>query len=160
MRDQCPCGSGLPLSACCGVYLASPGSAPTAEALMRSRYSAFVLGDAEYLLETWDPEQRPARLSLKHDATEWRGLEIISREAGGVADDTGRVKFIARFRLHGRDQTLREHSRFRKQGGRWLYIDGQVEPSSPPVVRTPAVAGRNDPCPCGSGQKFKRCCGK
>jgi len=158
--NQCPCTSGLPLRACCAVLLDNPGSAPTAEALMRSRYTAFVLGDAEYLLSTWDPAARPAQLNLKQDRTEWLGLEIISCEAGGVGDDKGRVKFVARFRLHGREQTLREHSRFRKQGDRWLYVDGEVEPSPPPATRPPAIAGRNEPCPCKSGQKFKRCCGK
>jgi SEC-C motif-containing protein len=163
----CPCGSGAAHAACCGAYLADHRPAPTAETLMRSRYTAYVLRDVDYLLRTWDPAHRPARLSLEDDRTQWLGLQILSTEAGGPADQKGRVRFIARFRLHGREQALAEHSRFRKQGDRWLYIDGdgdgdgEVGTAAPvrPAVARP-TAGRNDPCPCGSGMKYKRCCGK
>jgi SEC-C motif-containing protein len=137
--------------------------APTAEALMRSRYTAFVLGDSEYLLSTWDPASRPSRLDLRRDRAQWLSLQILASEAGGEADVEGRVEFIARYRLDGKDQEQRENSRFRKDGDRWLYVDGQVGHGTSaariaPVVKSPAP-GRNDPCTCGSGQKFKRCCG-
>ena len=160
---SCPCGSGSPLSACCGVYLDRDADPPTAEALMRSRYTAFVLRNADYLLATWDPASRPRRLELQHDRTEWLSLELRRIESGGPADPTGRVEFIARFRLNGIDQALHENSRFRQQAGRWLYIDGETEVSRPAARPAQAAArsvGRNDPCPCGSGQKFKRCCGR
>lgn len=129
---------------------------------MRSRYTAFVQRDSEYLLATWDPAQRPAQLNLKQDRTEWLGLQIVGREAGGAADQEGRVQFIARFRNNGREQALCEHSRFRKQGGRWLYVDGELaaSPSLAPARKPPVSTGRNEPCPCGSGQKYKRCCGR
>ena len=131
---------------------------------MRSRYTAFVLGNADYLLATWDPASRPRQLDLQHDRTQWLGLEIRRTESGRETDTAGRVEFIARFRLHGIDQALHENSRFRKQAGRWLYIDGETEVRRPAAARPAAAAarsaGRNDPCPCGSGQKFKRCCGK
>ncbi len=130
---------------------------------MRSRYTAFVLGRADYLLRTWDPKHRPPHLDLERDQTEWLGLEVKKTEAGGPADNQGRVQFIARFRLNGREQALSENSRFRKQNSRWLYVDGETSfdrgAASAPAAGPPKV-GRNDPCPCGSGQKFKRCCGK
>jgi SEC-C motif-containing protein len=130
---------------------------------MRSRYTAFVLRDAEYLLSTWDAAERPPRLDLKKDQTEWLGLEILRTESGGEQDGEGRVEFIARFRLHGVEQALHENSRFRRQDGRWLYVDGDTQvrgaPAQRPEKAAPSV-GRNDPCPCGSGQKWKRCCGR
>ena len=130
---------------------------------MRSRYTAFVLGNADYLLATWDPESRPARLDLQHDRTQWLGLQIVATEAGSETDSQGRVAFIAQFRLDGKEQALRENSRFRKVGDRWLYVDGQAAQISGSASGVAAVArpgiGRNDPCPCGSGKKYKRCCG-
>ena len=111
---------------CCGPYLEQRQLAPTAEALMRSRYSAFVLRNSRYLLSTWDPAHRPARLDLKHDQTEWLGLEIVSTEAGTELDTVGRVAFIARYRSRGKVAALVEHSRFRKVGDAWFYIDGDT----------------------------------
>lgn len=164
---SCPCGSGRPLAACCGPYLDNQAQPPTAEALMRSRYTAFALGNADYLMATWAPEHRPRRLDLRNDPAEWLGLEIRHTESGGEADAEGRVEFIARFRLQGAVQVLHEDSRFRRQDGNWLYVDGQSPPrraaTGPIASAAPAAArsvGRNDPCPCGSGQKFKRCCGR
>ena len=93
---------------------------------MRSRYSAFVLRNGGYLLATWDPAMRPARLDLKHDKTEWLGLQILRTEAGTEFDSVGRVEFIARYRTHGKTAELHEHSRFRKEGPAWLYIDGDI----------------------------------
>lgn len=166
LAQPCPCGSGRLLSACCGPYLTGPLGAPTAEALMRSRYTAFVLRDAAYLLSTWDPAHRPAELDLRADPTEWLGLQIVGTEAGGEADQRGRVEFVARFRTRGTEQALHENSRFRRHGERWLYVDGEIERSDAldrgrgSGLTGPAGPGRNAPCPCGSGQKWKRCCGK
>jgi SEC-C motif-containing protein len=133
---------------------------------MRSRYTAFVLGNADYLLATWDPAHRPPRLDLKNDRTDWLGLQVVSTERGGEDDSEGRVEFIAHFRLHGQEQSMREHSRFRKEDNRWLYIDGEMKSANAdrakaaPIRATAPSVGRNDPCPCGSGLKWKRCCGK
>jgi SEC-C motif-containing protein len=161
---SCPCGSGRPLAACCGVYLENQAEPPTAEALMRSRYTAFVLRHAEYLLATWDPTNRPKRLDLAQDRTEWLGLEILRTESGSEEDSDGRVEFIARFRSQGMEQALHEDSRFRKQAGRWFYVDGETKRTRSSTARdsstAPRSVGRNDPCPCGSGLKFKRCCGR
>lgn len=136
---------------------------------MRSRYCAYVIGDSAYLLRTWDAQQRPPRLDLTTDQTQWLGLRIVDSRAGGEADTDGEVEFIAEFRQGGRRGQLHERSRFRRAGQAWLYVDGRLSPSpsadagtagsSQPARSQPSV-GRNDPCPCGSGQKWKRCCGR
>ncbi|GAB2838612.1 YchJ family protein [Microbacterium insulae] len=123
-HDPCPCGSGSEFGGCCGPVLrGSP--APTAERLMRSRYTAFVVGDARYLAKTWHPGTKPDAIELD-PAQRWTGLEIIDVEAGGSADSRGVVEFRASWR-HGRDTgMLRERSRFRRQGERWWYVDGAI----------------------------------
>jgi SEC-C motif-containing protein len=90
---------------------------------MRSRYTAYVLHDAGYLLATWDPQTRPANLDLDTQQR-WLGLRILHTEAGTAGDETGEVEFVARFKLAGRGTRLHEVSRFRKADGRWLYVEG------------------------------------
>ncbi|MGJ7459646.1 YchJ family protein [Halomonas sp. MA07-2] len=143
----CPCGSGRPLAGCCGRFHAGE-PAPTPEALMRSRYSAFVLDLADYLLATWHPSTRPS--SLQADAaTTWTRLEVLeSREES----ERGWVHFRATFRDGKRWSVLEESSGFVREAGRWFYLEG-----NPAVHRL--KPGRNAPCPCGSGGKFKACCG-
>jgi SEC-C motif-containing protein len=132
---------------------------------MRSRYCAYVCRDTAYLLRTWDPAHRPPGLDLKDDRTQWLGLRIVTTVAGGPTDPQGEVEFIARFRSSDGEGQLHERSRFRRAGEAWLYVDGDIRPAtqasrqkSQPVFSQPTV-GRNDPCPCGSGKKWKRCCG-
>lgn len=125
--DPCPCGSGERFDGCCAPALR--GTPPsTAAGLMRSRYTAFVVGDARYLEETWHPRTRPDGLTL--DATQrWTGLRIVDVEAGGEGDTRGVVEFRAAWR-HGRERgVLAERSRFVRQSGRWWYLDGEVDPS-------------------------------
>ena len=119
----CPCGSGAALGACCGRWHDGPSrlAAPDAEALMRSRYSAYVLGLVPYLLETWHPSTRPAALELD-PATKWLGLEVRAHRRDDAAGAT--VEFVARCRTHGRATRLHETSRFVREAGRWLYVDG------------------------------------
>ncbi len=120
----CPCGSGRPYAACCGPFH-DGAPAPTAEALMRSRYSAYVLGRIDHLFRTWHPRTRPDDLTSA--AGEWRGLEVLRTEGGTVDDEAGVVEFEARHRgPHGLD-TLHETSRFERRGGRWVYVDGMVD---------------------------------
>lgn len=128
--DRCPCSSGETYGGCCGRYHGGPAAggagAPTAEALMRARYTAFAVGDADYLRETWASATRPDDLGLD-DGTRWRGLEVLRTQAGGPFDDTGTVQFVARFRLaDGVPGELRETSRFAREGGRWVYVDGEA----------------------------------
>ncbi|WFM70762.1 YchJ family protein [Halomonas sp. CKK8] len=144
---SCSCGSGRPLASCCGCYHADE-PAPTPEALMRSRYSAFVLDLADYLLATWHPSTRPASLA-PDPATVWKRLEVLESDEEG---ERGRVHFRATFREGRRWSVLEESSRFVLEARRWFYLDG-----NPAVHRL--KPGRNAPCPCGSGRKFKACCG-
>ncbi len=122
--QACPCGSGSAFAACCGLYLDGGANAPTAEALMRSRYSAYTLGRADYLQQTWHPTRRPDSLSLD-PAQNWLGLKIVRAERGGMGDDEGVVEFVARFKVAGRGHRLHEISRFEKVGDCWLYLDGE-----------------------------------
>ncbi|MBE1875440.1 YchJ family protein [Myceligenerans pegani] len=121
---RCPCLSGETYGDCCGRYhRGTAGPAPTAEALMRSRYSAFAVGDADYLLATWSPSSRPDRLDLDDDVR-WQRLDILRTEAGGPFDDTGVVEFVAHYRASGDRGRLHEVSRFEKLDKRWYYVDG------------------------------------
>lgn len=121
--NPCPCGSGRPLAACCGPLLAGAAPARDAEALMRSRYTAYVLGDEAYLLATWHPQSRPAHLGLDQDEpVKWLGLAIKRHQNHG--DGTALVEFVARYKIGGRAHRLHEASRFARVDGRWLYLDG------------------------------------
>jgi SEC-C motif-containing protein len=126
--QACPCGrttskgQTFALHNCCGPLHAGQ-SAPDAERLMRSRYSAFVLGDMAYLLATWHASRRPATLELDAGA-KWLGLEIKQHRTSGP--DTAEVEFVARFRVGGKAVRQRERSRFVQQEGRWFYVDGDV----------------------------------
>lgn len=128
---RCPCLSGETYGACCGRFHGGRGTrapfAPTAEALMRSRYAAFAVGDAEYLLATWHPSTRPADLDLDTDVT-WRRLDVLATSAGGPLDQAGVVEFVAHFRsAESRERgSLHEVSSFVREGGRWFYVDGDV----------------------------------
>lgn len=156
VNKLCPCGSQQPYAACCGPYHRGERSAPTAAALMRSRFCAFALGLSDYLLTTWDASTRPTSLDLSKDATTWEKLIIIATQQGDIDDATGTVEFQAYYSLEGKAFYLWENSRFVKQGDHWQYVDGQIKAHAP-IAR--ATQGRNEACACGSGKKFKRCCG-
>lgn len=122
--DTCLCGSGDRFDGCCGPLLGGEPAA-TAERLMRSRYTAFVVGDRRHLAETWHPGTRPDDLELDPEQR-WTGLEIVDAEAGTADDKRGVVEFRASWR-HGRDHgVLHERSRFVRQSGRWWYLDGEL----------------------------------
>lgn len=135
MTIPCPCGRAsanpakpaktqpLPFSACCGPYLneSAPVPAPDAEALMRSRYSAFVLQRGDYLLATWHASTRPATLDFAPGA-KWLGLDVRSHRL--LDADHAEVEFVARCREAGRATRLHERSRFVRESGRWFYVDG------------------------------------
>ncbi|WP_067701390.1 YchJ family protein [Erwinia sp. ErVv1] len=152
MSDPCPCCSGLEYSLCCHPYLNDMAIAPTPETLMRSRYTAYAMQNADYLIATWHPSCgaesfRPA-LEASFATTRWLSLHII--EAKKPRDSSeGFVTFFARFSENQRHSFISERSRFLREEQRWYYIDG-----------TFPETGRNDRCPCGSGKKFKKCCGQ
>jgi len=120
----CPCGSGAAVETCCGRYHAG-AAAPDAERLMRSRYSAFVLGREDYVLATWHPDTRPAELELEPaPSPQWLGLTIKSYT--NQDDGHATVEFVARYKRNGRAFKLHETSRFERVAGRWLYVDGAI----------------------------------
>lgn len=155
----CPCGSGRFEISCCDPYLAGK-PAPTAESLMRSRYTAFTRGDLDHIERTCAGEARlafhRASLALSIAKTEWLGLTIEDVRAGGEEDEKGTVRFTVRYREGGRLFSQTETSEFQKLADGWRYMRGDVGRASQPAA---TASGRNDPCPCGSGKKFKKCCG-
>jgi len=122
----CPCGSDRTYDDCCGRYHQGPSRlcAPNAEALMRSRYSAYVLGLHDYLLQTWHPRTRPAALQPDPPGMRWLGLQV--RRHDQVDDAHALVEFVARSKLAGRAHRLHETSRFVREDGRWYYVDGAL----------------------------------
>lgn len=152
MSHTCPCGSALEYSLCCQPYLSGTQVAPDPSSLMRSRYTAFVLHDTDYLINTWHPSCCAAafreQITAGFTDTTWLGLTLFEH-AYGENDNEGFVSFVARFSERGKPGAIIERSRFLKESGKWYYIDG-----------TRPQFGRNDPCPCGSGKKFKKCCGQ
>ncbi|GAB3321854.1 YchJ family metal-binding protein [Geodermatophilus aquaeductus] len=121
---RCPCGTGLTYAECCGPLHDGTAAAATAEQLMRSRYSAFAVGDAAYLQQTWDTDTRPRSLTLDPDVR-WTGLEVLATTGGGLFDAEGTVAFRAHSRAGGEEHVQAERSRFRRVGGRWVYVDGE-----------------------------------
>jgi SEC-C motif-containing protein len=172
---NCPCGSNLAFEACCKPFVSGEALAPTAEKLMRSRYTAYTLADINYLTKTLAPESRSDfdAGSTKEwaEKSKWKGLKIVSTKAGGPTDKKGTVEFIATYEQEGQGIDHHEVSQFRKTShGEWVFVEGDHhthkegeghahhEKAETVVRQTPKV-GRNDPCPCGSGQKYKKCHG-
>jgi len=126
----CPCGSGQAYAACCGVFIDNGALPATAERLMRSRYSAYVLEREDYLLRTWHGSTRPAHLGLQDAGpVKWLGLKILRCEAGKANDRDGIVEFVARYQVNGRAERLHEVSCFVRDAGQWLYVNGQITPA-------------------------------
>jgi SEC-C motif-containing protein len=123
MNTLCPCEGGKPYKSCCEpLHAGTP--APNAEALMRSRYTAFVLGLDDYLLETWHPKTRPSALNLADDpSTKWLGLQI--KRAVNTSETSSIVEFVARYKLAGKATRLHETSQFERIDGRWYYLSGE-----------------------------------
>ncbi|CAM2068707.1 YchJ family protein [Sulfidibacter corallicola] len=158
--DLCPCGSQKTFATCCGPQLAGNETAKTAEALMRARYTGYTRADAEFIVATTHPDKRaevdPESVREWGELAEWLSLQIQKVEAGTETDTEGFVTFVARFRENGEEHEHHERSLFRKEGDTWYFVEGH----KPAVVRKVVKTRRNDPCPCGSGQKYKKCCGK
>lgn len=156
--SQCSCGSGKGYDECCGPIIAGM-PAPTAEALMRSRFTAFACGHLGHIEQTYARAKRGkhgAAGAGSSSAVEWVGLKILDTVAGDAGDETGIVEFAARYRLENRIEVHRERSNFQRENGQWVYVDGVV------TIAADAGSGklgRNDPCLCGSGKKYKKCCG-
>ncbi|MDB4974379.1 MAG: motif domain protein [Myxococcaceae bacterium] len=149
------------LESYCQPFLRGEKLPSTATELMASRYVAYATGAIDYLLETHDPKTRG---NTDRKSTEewsrrstWKSLEILSAKDGGPDDQRGEVEFVARYALDGVDHVHHEHSEFRRIDGRWYFVSGE-KVSAAPIKRVGDKVGRNDPCPCGSGKKHKKCC--
>jgi SEC-C motif-containing protein len=161
--SPCPCGQPKSHADCCGkIHDGVP--ALSAEQLMRARYSAYVTGRISFIAETNDPETGqdfdPESAEKWSRESEWLGLEVIGTREGQPGDFEGEVEFKARYRVDGVEEIHHEVSLFRfdRKTVRWLYRDGKTLRS--PIVRSTPKVGRNDPCTCGSGKKFKKCCAR
>jgi SEC-C motif-containing protein len=159
----CYCGSGKTFAHCCGPILDQAQKAETAEALMRARYTAYATCNIDFLYASSGPEVQadfdPESSRRWAEGSEWNGMEIVAIEKGSAQDDGGLVEFIARYSVNGTEFEHHERSLFQRVNGEWKFIDGElVKPE--PIVRESPKVGRNDPCPCGSGKKYKKCCGK
>jgi SEC-C motif-containing protein len=148
---ECYCGSKKEFEACCAPLIEGAVPASGAEALMRSRYSAYASGAGEYLVATTVPEKRmpaDAELIRSHaEQTHWLGLKLLESDAG---ENSATVVFKAYYREgDGAIRVHHEKSTFRRLDGRWYYDEGTLYE---------AEVGRNEPCPCGSGKKYKKCC--
>jgi SEC-C motif-containing protein len=168
MTDSiCPCratdAAAKPYAECCKPYIEEARPAPSPEALMRSRYSAYVLGKIDYLLDSLAPEVRydfdRAMVTNWSKQAKWLGLAILDTEEGRPGDSRGFVEFAADFIMDGERMQHRERSLFRfdEADQRWYFVE-EAKRKSEPIVKG-AQPGRNDPCPCGSGKKYKKCCG-
>ncbi|MBI9035945.1 MAG: YchJ family protein [Bacteroidales bacterium] len=157
---NCYCGNTLNYEACCGAIISGRKIALTAEELMRSRYSAHVVVETDYIISSFATESRPEnqqeKISEWARKTQWERLEIIGRSKGSELDNTGYVEFKAFFKENGKLEYIHENSFFKKENGLWFYVSGE-EPKSKPISSDKSI-GRNDPCLCGSGKKFKKCC--
>lgn len=160
---NCPCTSGRSFADCCEPIIQGKQAATTAEQLMRSRYSAYALGHIDWIVDSQSPD---GRQFVDRNATEtwskratWHRLEVLAAQDGGPEDAEGFVEFKAYYTLAGEDITHHEVASFRREDGVWYFVDG-VEMKPRPFKRLERKLGPNEPCGCGSGKKFKKCCGK
>ena len=160
--NLCPCGSGKTYSECCEPLIKKTAKAASAEALMRARYSAYVKHEIDYIIDTCEKSDQVADIDRK--ATEdwsrnstWHGLKILSVQPG-KEPDSEIVEFEATYTQKGIRDVHHETGLFKKINGEWLYSAGYVKAMT--VVREGRKIGRNEPCPCGSGKKYKNCCGR
>lgn len=164
---SCPCGSTLDLAACCGPILSGERPATTAEALMRARYTAYTQHNIDFIAGSTHPDGLAdsdlEAMKAWSEAAGWQGLEILQTEAGGENDSRGLVEFIAHYEMGGVKHHHHEVSAFLKGQSGWQFRDGEVLHAGPSEKPKPVVnelkIGRNDPCHCGSGKKFKKCHG-
>ncbi len=160
MIQTCFCGSGKGFENCCRPFLNAEEKIDTAEKLMRSRYSAYCTQNIDYLLATTHQSTRPVDgrdIKAWAESSSFLKLDVIAVTKGGTRHKSGQVEFMAYYTDgKGQKSTHHECSNFLKENGVWFYVDGEV---SPKMVLEQNKTHRNDPCPCGSGKKFKKCCG-
>jgi len=156
--QPCPCGSGQLFDTCCEPLLTRQRPAATAEQLMRSRFTAHVAQDFLYLHRTYQPTaQLPYVEETDESPVAWTKLVVHSHELG-KQPDTAFVDFSAYYTEQGHEGVLQEKSEFRRIDGEWLFTRPIRQGPAPIKKAAGAKVGRNDPCPCGSGKKYKQCC--
>ena len=160
--DFCPCGSQKAYKDCCEKLHSANSEASTAEMLMRARYSAFVKNELDYVEKTHIPGTRDfdkAEAKKWAESSIWEGLEVLKTHLGKENDETGVVEFKAKYK-DSKDNHFNHHevSNFKKENGKWYYVNGSIV-GIDPIKRAIPKIGRNEPCHCGSGKKFKKCCG-
>ncbi|MGD9212262.1 MAG: YchJ family protein [Desulfobacteraceae bacterium] len=161
MEDLCPCGSNKSYTECCQPLIGGDKQAQTAEALMRARYSAHVKAQVDYIYDTTHPDKRDKvdrkQVTAWAKNSEWLGLQINATQDGGPEDDQGTVEFTARYREKEKTMEHREIAEFVRKDGLWYFLDGNPPKPVQSIRKGPKI-GRNNPCPCGSGKKYKKCC--
>ncbi|GMO56917.1 MAG: YchJ family protein [Treponemataceae bacterium] len=169
--EKCPCGSSRDYAECCKPVIKDVSAAVTAEQLMRARYSAYVMHEIDFLIDSCQSE-KSENVGTKNDKSidrestskwskdsMWQGLKILRTEKGQQNDREGIVEFTADYSINGLHETHHESAQFaRTPANTWIYVSGEVKPTT--RKREGEKIGRNDPCPCGSGKKHKKCCGK
>jgi SEC-C motif domain protein len=159
--NACNCGSGIDYANCCEPILNGSSHAIIAEQLMRARYTAFTVHQVDFIYESTHPDHRDGfdREGTRAwaEQSSWQGLEIIGSSLGGENDNEGEVEFIARYKEKESNREHHERAQFRKCDNQWFFAESVMVKQQPLLV---TKIGRNDPCLCGSGLKYKKCCGK
>ena len=161
-KDLCPCGSGKTYGECCEPIIKRTMKAPSAEACMRARYTSYVKHEIDYIVDSCVREEGIAEIDK--EATEqwsnestWNGLRILRTEKG-KKENEAIVEFEADYNLHNMHDVHHEIAAFKLVDDDWKYVAGNIIPTT--VKRVGKKIGRNEPCPCGSGKKYKNCCGR
>ena len=156
----CPCSSGASFAACCEQIINGERESQSAEELMRARYSAFATGAIDFIVASTHSRTR-SEIDIQYirewsQTSTWRGLQIFDTKP--INDNKAYVSFEALFTKAGKDQSHREKGEFEREHGKWRFVTGE-ELKNPTVRYETPRTGRNEPCPCGSGKKYKKCCG-
>lgn len=158
---SCPCGSNKTYAKCCEIYISGKQLAPTPEALMRSRYTAYTQANMDYIqttmkgvaAEDFNPEA--SKQWAQH--VKWLNLEILNAPAVTDKDNVGFIEFIAHYIFNNKKENIHEISEFHRENNHWYYVDGTLDNPKTTSTQTNKI-GRNDSCPCGSDKKYKKCC--
>lgn len=160
--DLCPCGSQKVYGECCEPFIKKTAMPQTAEQVMRCRYTAYAKTEVKYIIESSLPKDQKdcdeKAIKKWSEGSTWHSLEIVSTDKGGPSDNEGMVEFIATYTENRIRKKLHEKAKFQKLDGIWYYADSEIQPVKQ-FIRTDEKINRNDPCTCGSGKKFKKCCG-
>ena len=161
-KEMCPCCSGKNYSECCEPIIKGTRKAATPAELMRSRYSAYAKAEIDHIVESTHPSQRETidveEMKNWAERSIWTGIDVLSESPVTEDSETGTVEFVAHYTDQGNPVEHHELSEFRKKNGVWYFYDGQLVKQQP--YRAKPKVERNAPCPCGSGKKYKKCCGR